>query len=215
MCLLLFVIIPCEYCFFFSGSFSVKGFEACKYCYSSRHCSHTKVSHTGIWISGKCRLHVYHCLLSLSCYMYRCNIIKCYWSWYCLLGIPSSCLLILMFLCCLFVCFFRKKTSSNIWMTVAELWAWTMSEWVQTKFMSLIFFFCTSKGITDFYKVIYLFIYLFHFHFLQLFLFQLLRGLHYCHSRKVLHRWALMLTLVLLFNVYNFMYSVCHPLALH
>ena len=136
MCLLLFVIIPYEYCFFFSGSFSVKGFEACKYCYSSRHCSHTKISHTGIWISGKC-----HCMFIIVYYVATCidvillNVIDLdtvYWGF-----LPAVC----WFWCLiLFVCFLRKKTSSNIWMTVAELWAWTMSEWVQTKFMSLFFF---------------------------------------------------------------------------
>lgn len=104
MCLLLFVIIPYEYCFFFSGSFSVKRFEACKYCYSSRHCSHTKVSHTGIWISGKC-----HCMFITGSYVAACIdviLLKCYSSWYCLLGIPSCCLLILMFSA---VCLFSQE----------------------------------------------------------------------------------------------------------
>lgn len=155
MCLLLFVIIPYEYCFFFSGSFSVKRFEACKYCYSSRHCSHTKVSHTGIWISGKC-----HCMFITGCYccMYRCNIIKCYSSWYCLLGIPSCCLLILMFSAvCLFV--FSGKRPQAIYG-----WLWRNYEHEQCpskgkQNFCLYYFFWKCRGITDFNKVIYLFIY--------------------------------------------------------
>ena len=105
MCLLLFVIIPYEYCFFFSGSFSVKRFEACKYCYSSRHCSHAKVSHTGIWISGKC-----HCMFITGCYVAACidvillNVIHLdtvYWGF-----LPAVC----WFWCLvLFVCLFSQE----------------------------------------------------------------------------------------------------------
>ena len=157
MCLLLFVIIPYEYCFFFSGSFSVKRFEACKYCYSSRHCSHTKVSHTGIWISGKC-----HCMFITGCYVAACidvillNVIHLdtvYWGF-----LPAVCWFwCLVLFVCLFV--FSGKRPQAIYG-----WLWRNYEHEQCpskgkQNFCLYYFFWKCRGITDFNKVIYLLIY--------------------------------------------------------
>ena len=156
MCLLLFVIIPYEYCLFFSGSFSVKRFEACKYCYSSRHCSHTKVSHTGIWISGKC-----HCMFITGCYVAACidvillNVIHLdtvYWGF-----LPAVC----WFWCLvLFVCLFSQEKDLKQYMDdCGGIMSMNNVRVRANKIFVSIIFFWTCRGITDFNKVIYLFIY--------------------------------------------------------
>ena len=90
--------------------------------------------HASEWhLTPHMTLSIENCIRRTPCN--RCNIIKRYSSWYCLLGIPSCCLLILMFSSvCLFV--FSGKRPQAIYG-----WLWRNYEHEQ----------CPSKGKQNFY----------------------------------------------------------------